>query len=119
MSSSARSSQLLSLTPRAKELSAFLKTLPVVQHAFAYGSGIFPQKGLYESGGRGKGPMLDFIFAVEDPEAWHEQVRHLVQAWLVDSPHTARLSYTYCIAGFLPWHCHIFSMKSECISAEY
>lgn len=72
---SSSSSQLLSLSPRARELSAFLKTLPVVQHAFAYGSGIFPQKGLYESGGKGKGPMLDFIFAVEDPESWHEQVR--------------------------------------------
>ena len=114
MSSSARSSQLLSLTPQAKELSAFLKTLPVVQHAFAYGSGIFPQKGLYESGGRGKGPMLDFIFAVEDPEAWHEQVRHLlVQAWLVGSPHIAHLSCTYCIDGCLPWQCHIFSTRRK------
>ena len=74
MSCASSSSQLLSLSPRAKELCVFLKTLPVVQHAFAYGSGIFPQKGLYESGGRGKGPMLDFIVAVEDPGSWHEQV---------------------------------------------
>lgn len=67
-------SMVLKLSPRAKELSAFLQTLPVVQHAFAYGSGIFTQKGLYESGGKGKGPMLDFIFAVEDPTRWHEKV---------------------------------------------
>ena len=74
MPSGAGISDLKRITPKAKELSAFLKTVPIVQHAFAYGSGIFPQKGLYESGGKGKGPMLDFIFAVEDPSSWHEQV---------------------------------------------
>ncbi|CAG8444725.1 4170_t:CDS:2, partial [Acaulospora colombiana] len=36
-----------------------------VRYAFAYGSGVFPQKG-YE----GK-PMLDFIFAVNHPQHWH------------------------------------------------
>ena len=61
------------LSPRAKELSEFLKTLPTVQHAFAYGSGIFQQEGLYSAGS--KGPMLDFILAVDDPEEWHDQVK--------------------------------------------
>lgn len=74
MPSATTASKLRQLSPRAKELSAFLQTIPAVQHAFAYGSGIFPQKGLYESGGRGKGPMLDFILAVQDPNGWHGEV---------------------------------------------
>jgi len=64
----------LKLSPRAKELSEFLKTLPSVQHAFAYGSGIFQQEGLYAAAG-GKGPMLDFILAVDNPREWHDQVK--------------------------------------------
>ena len=64
---------LSKLSPRAKELSEFLKTLPTVQHAFAYGSGIFQQEGLYSAGS--KGPMLDFILAVDNPEEWHDQVK--------------------------------------------
>lgn len=63
----------LKLSPRARELSEFLKTLPSVQHAFAYGSGIFQQQGLYIAGGTG--PMLDFILAVDDPREWHDKVQ--------------------------------------------
>jgi hypothetical protein len=62
----------MKLSPRARELSEFLKTLPSVQHAFAYGSGIFQQRGLYAAGGTG--PMLDFIIAVDDPIEWHDKV---------------------------------------------
>jgi hypothetical protein len=72
-----------------------LSEFPPVQHAFGYGSGVFKQPGLYEvqspsseaaaiaagaAGGRGSSaaavdrPMLDFIFAVEDPTAWHAEV---------------------------------------------
>ncbi|CAG8486769.1 16794_t:CDS:2 [Acaulospora morrowiae] len=38
-----------------------------IRYAFAYGSGVFPQKG-YE--GKPK-PMMDFIFAVNHPQHWH------------------------------------------------
>lgn len=79
----------------ADVLHSVLRDFPAVDHAFAYGSGVFTQPGLYEaprdgagggestsgvSGGSSAGaqadrPMLDFIFAVEDPVAWHEEVR--------------------------------------------
>lgn len=68
-----------------------LAGFPPVAHAFGYGSGVFKQPGLYDhpaqqevagSGGTGGGgggdgdrPMLDFIFAVDDPVAWHTEVR--------------------------------------------
>jgi hypothetical protein len=67
-------------------LHSVLESFPPVQHAFAYGSGIFKQPGLYneQQGGAGSGtgsasgggdrPMLDFIFGVEDPVAWHAEV---------------------------------------------
>ena len=62
----------MQLAQRQKELAAVLGLFPAVRHAFGYGSGIYAQRGLYE--GRGSGPMLDFIFAVDDPLTWHEQV---------------------------------------------
>ena len=86
-------------------LTAVLDSFPPVQHAFAYGSGVFSQPGLYGehegtdcvAGGAagaslegsdssraaaaaaaaavaGDRPMLDFIFAVDDPVAWHTEV---------------------------------------------
>ena len=65
------------LTPRARELSAVLELFPAVRHAFAYGSGIFVQPGLYNAESMAQRPMLDFMFAVDSPEEWHEQVRSL------------------------------------------
>lgn len=56
---------------------------PPVAYAFAYGSGVFHQPGLYgrdrtgsdkEVGGDTAGPMLDYIFAVNDPTEWHAVV---------------------------------------------
>ena len=50
-----------------------LQDFPSVQAAFGYGSGIFKQPSA--AGGRhASQPMLDFIFAVRDPQGWHEQV---------------------------------------------
>ena len=50
-----------------------LQDFPSVQAAFGYGSGIFKQP--TAAGGRhASQPMLDFIFAVRDPQGWHEQV---------------------------------------------
>lgn len=48
---------------------------PPISYGFAYGSGVFVQPDLYQPNApAGSGPMLDFIFAVEDPVAWHTQV---------------------------------------------
>ena len=75
----------------AEVLHSVLDSFPPVQHAFAYGSGVFEQPGLYDApaaeglaeaaaGGAAAAapaadqPMLDFIFAVDDPVAWHEEV---------------------------------------------
>ena len=65
------------LAPRARELSAVLDLFPAVRHAFAYGSGVFVQPGLYDAESKAQKPMLDFIFAVDSPEEWHQQVRSL------------------------------------------
>jgi len=49
---------------------------PSVQHAFAYGSGVFKQPGLYANGiNQHEGPMVDMIFAVDDPLTWHKEVK--------------------------------------------
>ncbi len=74
----------------AEVLHTVLASFPPVQHAFAYGSGVFKQPGLYDghleapagapaaatagSSTAGDRPMLDFIFAVDDPVAWHAEV---------------------------------------------
>lgn len=57
----------------AKQLRGVLEDIPHVQHAFAYGSGVLLQPDLYDSSSTNK-PMLDFIFAVDDPVDWHLQV---------------------------------------------
>lgn len=62
------------LAQRAKELSGVLELFPSVQHAFAYGSGIFVQPGLYTANSQTARPMLDFMLAVESPVEWHQQV---------------------------------------------
>ncbi len=67
----------------AAVLHSVLADFPPVQHAFAYGSGVFEQPGLYDRSPQGAPegaaaadrPMLDFIFVVDDPEAWHAEVR--------------------------------------------
>ena len=52
-------------------LSQILESFPAVRFAFAYGSGVFEQPGLY----RQRAPrLLDFVFAVDDPLQWHTQV---------------------------------------------
>lgn len=56
----------------AKQLRGVLEDIPHVQHAFAYGSGVIVQPDLYHHSSTNK-PMLDFIFAVDDPIDWHAQ----------------------------------------------
>jgi hypothetical protein len=58
----------------AKQLRGVLEDFPHVQHAFAYGSGVIVQPDLYDKSSTNK-PMLDFIFAVDNPHEWHAQVR--------------------------------------------
>lgn len=89
----------------ADVLHSVLNGFPPVQHAFAYGSGVFKQPGLYDampeagqlsaepaggaaaaadpasSSGAADQPMLDFIFAVEDPVAWHTEVGSAACLW--------------------------------------
>lgn len=59
----------------AKQLRGVLEDIPHVQHAFAYGSGVIVQPDLYDFHSTNK-PMLDFIFAVDDPVDWHSQVSY-------------------------------------------
>ena len=55
---------------------SILQQFPQVQFAFAYGSGVFKQPGLYANKVHpSDGPMTDLIFAVDDPIAWHREVR--------------------------------------------
>jgi len=69
---------------RQEELASLLSEhFPPIDHPLAYGSGIFHQPGLYatppspsrrsENTGAHDGPMLDFIFPVRDPVAWHRE----------------------------------------------
>jgi translocator assembly and maintenance protein 41 len=46
---------------------------PPVDHALAYGSGVFAQPGLYSRTNEQSRPMIDFLFGVEDPIAWHDR----------------------------------------------
>jgi hypothetical protein len=49
---------------------------PPVNHGFAYGSGVFVQPDLYQANTpKHSGPMLDFMFAVDDPQRWHAEVQ--------------------------------------------
>ena len=52
-----------------------LSTFPSVTAAFAYGSGAVEQGGYNYSDEKGGAelPMLDMVFAVEDPVQWHEE----------------------------------------------
>lgn len=55
-------------------MDTILEHFPRVDHAFAYGSGVFGQPGLYVPGSARKRPVIDFIFGVKDPIAWHQEV---------------------------------------------
>ena len=66
-------------------LKHFLKHFPPVNHAFAYGSGVMHQPGLYPghdeqpqatTSGRGlnSSPMVDLIFVCDDALTWHAKV---------------------------------------------
>lgn len=94
------------MTSQLQRLRSILGVFPRVEYAFAYGSGVHYQPGLYaahdvlhstqpdtspisklglakkaqacsaqrmEASG-GQGPVLDFIFAVQDAQEWHGQV---------------------------------------------
>lgn len=49
------------------------RNFPPIDYGFAYGSGVFIQPDLYLANAS-SGPMLDYIFVVADPLAWHAQV---------------------------------------------
>lgn len=94
----------------AKQLRGVLEDLPHVQHAFAYGSGVIVQPDLYDHSSTNK-PMLDFIFAVDDPVDWHAQVLFLPKAqasvcdpvltWLVQLQNLQQNRNHYSILGGL------------------
>ncbi len=58
--------------PDDPDFSDPIDAFPSMRHAFAYGSGVFNQPGLYEN--NGKKAMVDFIFVVENPASWHYKV---------------------------------------------
>lgn len=62
-------------------MDSILEQFPPVDYAFAYGSGIFDQPGLYKENDQSRissRPMIDLIFAVDDPVTWHAQVRRFI-----------------------------------------
>ncbi len=59
-------------SPEDPDFEDVIREFPRMRHAFAYGSGVFLQPGLYEKGK--EEAMIDFIFAVEDPASWHHMV---------------------------------------------
>jgi hypothetical protein len=61
-----------------------VSAFPAMRHCFAYGSGVFHQPNLYTPG-QGVQPMLDLIFAVDSPLAWHTQVQPAAPGR--DAPH--------------------------------
>lgn len=92
-----------------KHLASVLTHFPKVQHAVAYGSGVHVQPGLYEDASPAKDgsqpagpvqevvkspsssrPMIDHIFAVQDPESWHAEVRPAMMKFLHARAHTPR-----------------------------
>lgn len=48
-----------------------LDILPEVRYAFAYGSAVTRQPGLYSK--KDTKPLVDFMLAVDSPEQWHQQ----------------------------------------------
>ena len=50
------------------DFDGLLRTLPDTEFAFAYGSGVFEQKG-YENAK--SAPMVDMVFATKDSLSWH------------------------------------------------
>ena len=52
-------------------LESLLDAFPTVSYAFAYGSGVYRQRGYTEE--QARSAMTDVVFAVEDPEAWHRE----------------------------------------------
>lgn len=57
-----------------------LDILPEVRYAFAYGSAVTRQPGLYSK--KDTKPLVDFMLAVDSPEQWHQQVKQLVSLQL-------------------------------------
>ena len=58
------------MTRFAREL---LQNFPRARSVFAYGSAAFRQPGLYDAPLQ-HAPMLDIIFAADNPSAWHHEV---------------------------------------------
>ena len=48
-------------------------TFPTTRMAFAYGSGVFSQVAARDVKEDAKRPMIDMVFAVDDPVAWHTE----------------------------------------------
>ena len=58
------------MTRFAREL---LQNYPRARSVFAYGSAAFRQPGLYDAPLQ-HAPMLDIVFAADNPSAWHHEV---------------------------------------------
>ncbi|BDA51403.1 phosphatidate cytidylyltransferase, mitochondrial [Coccomyxa sp. Obi] len=78
--------------PDDPDFSDLIDEFPGMRHAFAYGSGVFNQPGLYED--NVKKAMIDFIFVVENPASWHYKNlrRHKAHYSLASSLHSSMMT---------------------------
>ena len=78
------------------DLIRLLESFPPVRFAFAYGSGVFRQRGYSDE--QARSAMTDLVLAVDDPVAWHRENialhgdHYSALAWL-GAPAVARLPH--------------------------
>ena len=68
---SGRQSHVAPMAASEGDLSALLEEFPPVEDAFAYGSAVFHQEGYTAQ--QQADSMVDLVFCVRDPEAWHRE----------------------------------------------
>ena len=65
--------RVLSRMLSEQDAQELLEQFPIVDSAFAYGSGAVKQSGYEYTLEEDELPMMDLVFAVEDPVTWHEE----------------------------------------------
>jgi translocator assembly and maintenance protein 41 len=83
-------------------LRELLDDVPPVRHAFAYGSAVFHQPGLYAK--NAAQPMADYFLVVDDAAKWHDEVCSRVRVHQHPCSHTM-LTLSELPAGSRCGHC--------------